>query len=99
MKLKISGSKHTEWSTGCRQILKVNLEIDTHAIRASDSRDRALDISSRITWVVELRGRECSRVDDSRRVVLDDRSVSLNAGDGIGGCLCGDERDEDSQED
>ena len=70
---------HTEWATAGREVAEVDTEGDTDAVAVGDRRDRALDITTGILRVVELGGGERSRVDNSRRVILDDCSVAKDS--------------------
>jgi hypothetical protein len=89
----------TERSTACRQVGEADFELDTDAVRTGYSSNRSNNIAARVLRIEELGGRKCSCVDYSRWVVLDDRSIALDAGDGTGCCLGGDKAEKASQAD
>jgi len=69
-----------EWATAGREVAEVDTEGDTNTVAVGDRRDRALDVTTRIIFVVELSGGQCSCVDDSRRIVFDYGGITQKTG-------------------
>jgi len=68
-----------EWPAAGREVTEVHTERDTDPIGTGHSRDRALDVATRIRRVIELNGREGSSVFNSWRIVLNDRGVAKDS--------------------
>jgi hypothetical protein len=70
---------HTERATAGREVAEVYAEGNTDAIAVGNCRDRALDVATGILRVEETLGGESSSVDNSWRVVFNDRGVAKDS--------------------
>lgn len=85
-----------KWASRSWQVGEGDGEGNANAIRVCLSSDRALDIATRILWVVELRRGESRNVNRAGRIVGDNRSVAKSSS---GDVLRADARDEGGQDD